>query len=67
VNERFNLHIPAEEFDTIGGYVFGRLGSKPEIGDTVPVEGYMLRVEALDGLRIARVLLGRPSEVPTTA
>lgn len=57
VNERFGLDIEEATFDTIGGYVFGRLGRKPEIGDTVEVGDYMLRVDALDGLRIARLLI----------
>lgn len=65
VNERFGLDLPTEDFDTIGGYVFGRLGRKPEIGDTVRVDGYTFRVEALDGLRISRLYLTRTSEVPT--
>jgi CBS domain containing-hemolysin-like protein len=64
VNERFGLHLPTEEFDTIGGYVFGRLGRKPEIGDTVQADGYTFRVDALDGLRISRLYLERTSEVP---
>lgn len=65
VNEEFGLHLPTENFDTIGGYVFGRLGRKPEIGDTVQVNGYTLRVDAMDGLRISRLYLARTSEVPT--
>lgn len=65
VNERFDLRLPTENFDTIGGYVFGRLGRKPEIGDTVRVGGHTLRVDALDGLRIARLYLTPTSDVPT--
>jgi CBS domain containing-hemolysin-like protein len=64
VNERFGLHLPTEEFDTIGGYVFGRLGRKPEIGDSVQADSYTFRVDALDGLRISRLYLERTSEVP---
>jgi CBS domain containing-hemolysin-like protein len=61
VNERFGLHIEAAGYDTIGGFVFSQLGRKPEIGDEVTVDGYRLRVEALDGLRIATVRL-EPAE-----
>jgi CBS domain containing-hemolysin-like protein len=62
VNERFGLDIDDPNFDTVGGYVFGRLGRKPEIGDAVTVDGYIFRVEALDGLRISRVRLTRLHE-----
>jgi len=53
VNEHFDLHVDEEGYDTIGGFVFGQLGRKPEVGDEVIAEGYRFRVEALDGLRIA--------------
>ena len=61
VNEQFNLELDEEPYDTIGGYVFGALGRKPSRGDEIRVDGHVLRVEALDGLRVARVrLIGDP-------
>ncbi len=54
VSEALNLDIESEA-DTIGGYVFEMLGRKPELGDEVSYNGFRLRVEALDGLRIASV------------
>jgi CBS domain containing-hemolysin-like protein len=60
VNERFGLHLDEETYRTIGGYVLGRLGRRARVGDTVEIEGRLLRVEALDGLRVARVFLSRP-------
>ena len=56
----FGLHVDEETYNTVGGYVLGRLGRRARVGDTVEVEGRMLRVEALDGLRVARVFLSRP-------
>jgi CBS domain containing-hemolysin-like protein len=55
INERFALGIDEETYSTIGGYLLGRLGRRPKIGDTVEIGGRTLRVEALDGLRVARV------------
>jgi CBS domain containing-hemolysin-like protein len=55
INERFGLQIDEETYTTIGGYMLGRLGRRPAIGDTVEVEGKTLRVEAVDGLRVSRV------------
>jgi CBS domain containing-hemolysin-like protein len=60
VNSRFGLHLDDSNYDTIGGYVFGELGRRPEIGDEIGAEQWTLRVVELDGLRIARVEL-RPA------
>jgi putative hemolysin len=54
VNEALGLEIESEA-DTIGGFVFEMLGRKPELGDEVSHNGFVFRVEALDGLRIAKV------------
>ena len=54
VNEALGLNIQSEA-DTLGGYVFEVLGRKPELGDEITCDGYIMRVEALDNLRIARV------------
>ena len=61
VNVQFGLQIDEDLYDTIGGYVLGRLGRRPRLGDSVEVGGRKIRVEALDGLRVARVLLSTPS------
>ncbi len=54
VNDTLGLDIESEA-DTIGGYVFQVLGRKPELGDQINHNEFILRVDALDGLRIARV------------
>jgi CBS domain containing-hemolysin-like protein len=66
VDERFGLGIEEPFYDTLGGYVFGQLGREPTLGDelTLP-NGQRLRVEELDGLRVARVRLlpaGAPAQ-----
>jgi len=60
INAQFNLHIDQDTYTTVGGYVLGRLGRRPQIGDVVDVEGRRMRVDALDGIRIARVWLSTP-------
>jgi putative hemolysin len=67
VNEQFGLHIDGETYNTVGGYVLGRLGRRPRIGDTIDVEGRRMRVDALDGLRVARVWLSRADRRRDTA
>ena len=49
------------DVETVGGYVFAALGRPAVIGDEVRAfNGRILRVEALDGLRVARVRLMPP-------
>src|SRR5215217_2617439 len=55
--ERIGLPIEDPFYNTIGGFVFGKLGRRPELGDEIEVDGYILRVDALDGLRIDRILV----------
>ncbi|HEY7283927.1 MAG TPA: hemolysin family protein [Vicinamibacterales bacterium] len=62
VNVRFGLHIDEDLYTTMGGYVLGRLGRRASVGDAIELEGRMLRVDALDGWRVARVRLSRPHE-----
>jgi len=70
VNEQFGLHIDEDEYNTLGGYVLGRLGRRARVGDRFEVERRSMRVEALDGLRVARVFVSRekvPAPDATTA
>jgi CBS domain containing-hemolysin-like protein len=60
INERFGLHIDDATYNTIGGFVLGKLGRQARIGDVVEVEGRRMTVEGLDGLRVSRVKLSRP-------
>jgi CBS domain containing-hemolysin-like protein len=59
VNAQFGLSIDEDLYDSLGGFVLGRLGRRPRLGDSVEIDGRRIRVEALDGLRVARVLLTR--------
>jgi CBS domain containing-hemolysin-like protein len=59
VNNQFDLHIDEGTYTTLGGYVLGRIGRRVRIGDTIDVEGRRMRVDALDGLRVAKVWLSK--------
>ncbi|MBQ8634879.1 cation diffusion facilitator family transporter [bacterium] len=54
-NERFDQDIPDEDFQTIGGYVFGLLGREPEINDVVEDKNITFTILELDGVKITRV------------
>jgi putative hemolysin len=55
INEQFGLEIDEETYTTIGGFMLGRLGRRPNVGDQVEAGRRTLRVEAVDGLRVSRV------------
>lgn len=63
VNERFALALPQDDYDTLGGYIFGALGRVPAVGDEVEAPGgeagQRLRVEETEERRIARARLVR--------
>ena len=59
VNQQLGLSLNDPDYDTIAGFVLGRLGRIPKFADSVEVNGIRLRVEEMDGLRIARLSLGR--------
>ncbi|MFM9133452.1 MAG: hemolysin family protein [Actinomycetota bacterium] len=51
-NEHFSLRIPDEDWDTVGGFVFGTLEHVPVVGESIDHEGWRLTVEAIEGRRI---------------
>jgi CBS domain containing-hemolysin-like protein len=58
VNERFGMELSSEDFDTIGGYIFGALGRVPQSGDQIHVDGSGdLRVEETEERRVTSVRL----------
>jgi CBS domain containing-hemolysin-like protein len=59
LRERYDLDLTTEgiNVETLGGYVFARLGRPAHIGDEVPARDQRLQVEEIDGLRVARLRL----------
>jgi putative hemolysin len=64
VNEAFGLRLSDPHYDTIAGYVLGRLGRLAEPGDEIEADGAHLRVDALDGRRIAYLVITPPGNAP---
>ncbi len=55
--------LPNEEWDTVGGLLFGLLGHVASPGEQVAVDGVRLTAECVRGRRIAKVLVDR-AETP---
>ena len=62
----FGLRIPAGDWNTIGGFVFGELGRIPRMGDRVPMTTGELEVVAMDGRRVAAVRVLAPKAALAT-
>jgi CBS domain containing-hemolysin-like protein len=60
INEHFSLSLVDPHYDTIAGFILGRLGRLAKVGDSIDAGGVRLGVEAMDGLRIERVSLTPP-------
>lgn len=66
VEERLDIHLN-DDFDTLGGYVFGRLNRVGQVGDTVECDGGQLRIVKMQQRRIEYVVFepGGAGEIPT--
>jgi CBS domain containing-hemolysin-like protein len=49
----------ADEYDTVGGLIYHRIGGVPKPGDQVVVDGLTLTVETTDNRRVGKVLVVR--------
>jgi CBS domain containing-hemolysin-like protein len=49
------LPVDSDAYNSIGGFVFAELGRLPRRGDTVPADGYSIRVESVRENRVEAV------------
>lgn len=59
VNEMLGTSIPADEYETVGGFVYGQLGHSPKQGEQVVRDGLVVSVDQVRGQRITRVRVAR--------
>jgi putative hemolysin len=64
LNEVLRAELPDEEWDTVGGFLFGTLEHVPAEGESVDLDGWRFTAEALDGRRVKLV---RVTAAPTPA
>jgi putative hemolysin len=63
-NEALGTSLPHDGIHTMAGLVLDALGHRPRPGETVTVAGIDIEVEAIDGLRIASLLVSLPEPPP---
>jgi putative hemolysin len=59
LNDLLDAELPDDDWDTVGGLIFSKLGHVPTVGEEVDVDGHRLVVERLQGRRITRVRIDR--------
>jgi CBS domain containing-hemolysin-like protein len=68
LNDRLQVSLPADEYDTLGGFLYALAGKIPAVGDRFEHEGLAFRIAGVRGKRITQVLLQRiPSDTPQDA
>ena len=55
VNEELGSNFESEDFDTIGGYVFGLFGRQPRQDEWLEHDGFQFNIAETDGKRIHRI------------
>ncbi len=60
LNEQMNIEIPeSEDYETVGGFVFGILGHQPEEGETVEHDDVTFTIKTLVGGRLHKIAVER--------
>ena len=54
-NEVMGSHLPTDEADTLGGFIYSQLGHVPSVGEHVQKDNIMLTVEQVSARRIRKV------------
>jgi CBS domain containing-hemolysin-like protein len=54
-NELLDVHLQAPETDTLGGYIYMRLGHVPDEGEVIETDELTMTVLSIDGRRIRKV------------
>ncbi|MFQ6044944.1 MAG: hemolysin family protein [Gemmatimonadales bacterium] len=57
VNRSYGLNISDSDYQTIGGFVFGRLGRLPRVGDRVNSGNTILEVAEMEGRRVGKLTM----------
>jgi CBS domain containing-hemolysin-like protein len=67
VNEILDTDLPDEEWDTIGGLVFGITGRVPIPGETIRFDSLEFKTERVTGRRIQKVVISKVEPAPESA
>jgi CBS domain containing-hemolysin-like protein len=55
INEVLSTNLPTNEADSIGGFIYSRMGRVPNSGESIQVGNLLLTVDQVSGRRISKV------------
>jgi len=55
LNDLLDVTLPNEDWESVGGFIFGTLEHVPDVGESVVHEGWRFTVEEIDGRRIRTI------------
>lgn len=61
INAQYGLELTESEYQTIGGFVFGRLGRLPKVGDAIVAKNRRFEITTMEGRRVGTVTMSEPS------
>jgi CBS domain containing-hemolysin-like protein len=64
LNEELDTKLTSEDYDTLGGFVYGHLDKIPTVGDEVEAGGFTMTVMSTRGRRVTKVRLLRQRPRP---
>jgi CBS domain containing-hemolysin-like protein len=62
--EELGLKLDADDVDSLGGYIYSRLGTIPKPGEVIDAEGAVMTVVSVRGQRIGKVRVRSESPFP---
>lgn len=62
LNDEIKSNFSSEEFDTVGGMVFGLFGRQPKQNESISSDGYLFTVAQTDGRRIHKLRIEKLPE-----
>ena len=61
INDRLDLNLSSEEYDSLGGFIIEQIDRLPEVGDSITTDdGIRMVVDKLDKNRIEQVHIYLP-------
>lgn len=63
LNDLLDTDLDTEETDTLGGFIFLKLGRVPDVGEELETDELLIRLIEIDGRRIRKVLVTRKPDV----
>jgi CBS domain containing-hemolysin-like protein len=57
LNEKYDLHLPEGDYDTLGGLILSTMGDIPSLNDQVELDSFLIIITSMDGVKIDKVKL----------